>query len=110
MPVVTEPGRWLKNIKDGTIYGYSELLARNPMVKEISEEQAFPERFIPAAQRGRVTVVALDGDAPPPAPKAVSAELAAEAAKGFPVGAPRVQEADGPEAPKAKKRPGRKTK
>lgn len=78
MPVETIPGRWLKNKKDGTIYGYSDLLAGNPNVYEVSEEVAFPERYIPAAQQGRTTRISLDGVTPPAEPTPSKPEIAEE--------------------------------
>ena len=54
-----EPGRWLKHKLDGTIYGYTSVMAKNPAVEEVTEEQAFPERFIPTKQKGRDTKLAL---------------------------------------------------
>ena len=46
-------GRWLKNITDGEIYEWDEILADNPKTVEVTEEQAFPEKFIPKKQKGR---------------------------------------------------------
>lgn len=45
--------RYLKNTKDGTIYEWNELLAQHPLCKEITELEAFPEKFIPAGQEER---------------------------------------------------------
>jgi len=38
--------RYLRNKADGTIYGWDEYLAQNPKCEEVSEEEAFPERFM----------------------------------------------------------------
>ena len=38
--------RWLRNKVDGTIYGWDPILARNPKCEEVSEEVAFPEKFL----------------------------------------------------------------
>jgi len=54
------PGRWLRNIKNGTIYGWCELLDANPATEEVSEEVAFPDKFLPEAQKGRKSAVNLD--------------------------------------------------
>ena len=43
--------RWLKNIKDGEIYGWNEILAANPLTKEVTEEEAFPQKFIPKKEK-----------------------------------------------------------
>ena len=83
--------------KDGFIYDYNEILAKNPGCEVISEEVAFPERFIPAHAAEHVEEVAkpktvrkkkaaLDlttADIPEP-PDYTSPELAAEAARGMP--------------------------
>lgn len=74
-------GRWLKNVADGTIYGYSDLLAANPKVTEVTEEQAFPEMHIPEDRRGRVARVHVDdSDAPGPG---TAPEIAADASRGL---------------------------
>ena len=60
-------GRWLRNIKDGEIYGWDEILAENPLTEEVTEEQAFPEKFIPKKQKGRKTKVKLKTEVIPEA-------------------------------------------
>lgn len=47
------PGRWLRHKTDGTIYGYTAHFANNPLVEEVSEEEAFPERFLTEKQKAR---------------------------------------------------------
>jgi hypothetical protein len=37
--------RWLRNKVDGTIYEWDRYLAGNPKCEEVSEEEAFPDRF-----------------------------------------------------------------
>jgi hypothetical protein len=73
--------------KDGTIYDYNEILAKNPECEVIPEEIAYPERFMPVAAKTRTRrKSALDlatADIPEP-PVYTSAELAAEAAHGMP--------------------------
>jgi len=87
---LVEPGRWLRNTKDGTIYGYCDLLAANPLTEEVSEEVAFPERHIPAGQKGRKSVVTLTEediaaeDKPEAKPKTrARVALEADASKGL---------------------------
>jgi len=53
-------GRWLRNIVDGTIYGWNEILAENPKTEEVTEEQAFPEKFMTKEQKGRKAKVKLE--------------------------------------------------
>ena len=40
------PGRWLRHVDDGQIFHHSDILAGNPKVEEVTEEEAFPERFL----------------------------------------------------------------
>lgn len=82
--------------KDGFIYDYNEILAKNPDCEVVPEEIAYPERFIPpaAAQRvaevvkagGRKKKAALDLSTAdiPEAPPYTSPELAEEASRGLP--------------------------
>lgn len=37
--------KWLRHKGDGTIYEWDRYLAGNPICEEISEEEAFPDRF-----------------------------------------------------------------
>lgn len=48
--------------KDGFIYDYNEIMAANPACEVVSEEVAYPERFIPAHAAAYIE--------PEPAPKA----------------------------------------
>lgn len=41
--------RYLRNKVDGFIYDYNEQLAKHPKCEEVSEEVAFPERFVKQA-------------------------------------------------------------
>lgn len=51
--------RYLRD-RAGTIYEWNEILAANPACTEITEEEAFPEKFIPKKQKGRKTGLALE--------------------------------------------------
>jgi hypothetical protein len=53
------PGRWLRHKIDGTIYNYNNILCNNSAVEEVTEEIAFPERFIPKKQKSRKTKLDL---------------------------------------------------
>ena len=46
--------RWLRNKIDGTIYEWDRYLAANPKCEEVSEEVAFPEKFLTATISSRV--------------------------------------------------------
>ncbi len=79
-------GRFLRHVNDGTIYGYTESLSKNPLVEEVTEEQAFPERFIPKKQKKRKPKLDLATDekvvAETKTPKAGKAALNEEASRG----------------------------
>ena len=91
-PSLATPGRWLRHKKDGTIYGWTKVLAGNPAVEEVPEELAFPERFIPKAQKKRQAKLDLTTDEgsidtaeAAPKKKSKSKEaLEADASKGLP--------------------------
>lgn len=86
--------------KDGFIYDYNEILAKNPGCEVVPEEVAFPERFVPEHVAGRMVPpetkvkatrtakrkVALDLSTAdiPEAPPYTSPELAEEASRGLP--------------------------
>ena len=52
-------GRWLRNTVDGTIYGWNGILAENSKTEEVTEEQAFPEKFMTKDQKSRKPKVNL---------------------------------------------------
>lgn len=87
--------RYLKNRKDGWIFEWDAILAKNPNVFEVTEEEAYPERFIPTEavekvekRRGRKRKeeeqLALWTDDIPEPPGYNNPELNAEASKGLP--------------------------
>jgi len=75
--------KYLRNKEDGTIYDWNERLAAHPKCEEVTEEEAYPERFIPKKQRGRKTQVKLD-TLEPSVPDTTPPELAEEASRGLP--------------------------
>lgn len=83
--------------KDGFIYDYNEILAKNPACEVVPEEVVFPERFVPEHVAERVEApekpkravkrkAALDLTTAdiPEAPPYTSPELAEDAARGLP--------------------------
>ncbi len=83
--------RYLRNRNDGFIYEWNEILAANPICEEVTEEQAFPERFIKPevveeVKKARIKRNgALDMTTElPKEPDTTMPELAAEAARGLP--------------------------
>jgi hypothetical protein len=75
--------RFLRNKKDGFIYDWNPILAENPLCEEVTEEQAYPERFVPKAQKGRKSKLALETEDVPEEPVVVNEELNIEASKGL---------------------------
>jgi hypothetical protein len=84
---------YLRNKKDGFIYDWNPILAKNPKCEEVTEEEAFPEKFVKpeqvekakkarAARKGKE--VALSTDDIPDGPEYTSPELNAEASQGLP--------------------------
>jgi hypothetical protein len=74
--------RYLKD-KNGFIYEWHEVLAENPSCVEVTEEEAFPEKFIPKKQKGRKSGLALETDEIPEEPEVVNEELNIEASRGL---------------------------
>ena len=82
---MTDKKRWLRNIVDGEIYGWNEILAENPKTEEVTEEEAFPEKFMTKKQKVRKAKVNVETDEKDiPDPKGETPpELAEEASKGL---------------------------
>lgn len=78
--------------KDGFIFDYNEILAKNPGCEVIPEEIAYPERFMPVEAPQRVAAVRkkrggalnLETADIPQEPVYTPPELAAEAARKMP--------------------------
>ena len=56
--------RWLRHSEDGFIYGWTEGLAKHPMLREVTAQEAFPELNIPVE-----TVVRIAKGRQKPEPK-----------------------------------------
>lgn len=85
--------RYLKSRKDGWIFEWDPILDKNPSLYEVTEEEAYPERFIPtaaieaiAAKRGRKKRDSVDLFTPdvPEEPVPTNDALNAEASRGLP--------------------------
>lgn len=85
--------KYLRNKKDGFIYGWNEILSKNPLCEEVTEEEAFPERFIKSKQiervkqtRAKTKTKALDlsTDDIQEEPMYVAPEIEADASKDLP--------------------------
>jgi hypothetical protein len=70
--------------KGGFIYDWNPILAKNPNCVEVTEQEAFPEKFVPEKQKARKSKMSLATDEVPEPPVVTPTVLAEEAAKGFP--------------------------
>jgi|TARA_Y100000310_G_C20699197_1_gene828094 hypothetical protein len=82
------PGRFLRHVVDGQIFSYTPAMAGNPAVEEVTEKQAFPERFLTKAQKARKGKLDLSTDdkaveAAVKPKKKTKADLAADASRGL---------------------------
>lgn len=50
---------YLRHKSKGTVYEYNSFLADHPSIEQVTEEQAFPERFEPKVAKGRKPKVSL---------------------------------------------------
>ena len=79
--------RYLRNKKDGTIYEWHPVLAANALCEEVTEQEAFPERFKTAAvakANKRAKKIDLATDDVPEEPELLRPELSADASRGLP--------------------------
>ena len=70
--------------KDGFIYPYNEIMAKNPGCEVVAEEVAYPERFVPPKAAKRKSKISLETKDIPEEPAHTSPELAEDAARGWP--------------------------
>ena len=79
--------RYLRNKNDGFIYEWNEILAKNALCEEVTEEEAYPERFMtPAVEKAkrRTKRLELSTDDIPEEPVYTSPELSADASRDLP--------------------------
>ena len=84
--------KYLRNKVDGTLYGWDEILSKNPKCEEVTEEEEFPERFVKPevvkkVQRNRKkkrTKLDLATEDVPEAPEKENPELSADASRKLP--------------------------
>jgi len=76
--------RYLRSNINGMIFEWNEILARNPNVREVTEKEAYPERFAPVdlAKREKTVDLSVPQEVVTPPPQ-VAPELLAEASKPF---------------------------
>lgn len=83
---------WIRVKRDGYLFPFDEILAQNPECEVITEQEAFPEKFITpevkqaiekvTKTRTRRAPLALNTEVPTPPPYN-SPELAADASQGI---------------------------
>lgn len=81
--------RWLKHADDGYIFPWREDLAQHPKLTEVTEEEAFPEKFAPKKLIKRATSkkkkpLNVSTDDIPEEPAYSSPELEADASRDLP--------------------------
>jgi len=79
--------RYLRNKADGFIYEWHPILANNALCEEVTEEEAYPERFINSSvekARKRTKKLDLSSDDIVEPPVYTSPELAADASRNLP--------------------------
>lgn len=84
--------KYLKHIQHGTIYAWDPILEQNPLCKEVTEEEAFPERFVKKEvvkqveknRKKKKTKLSLKTDDVPEEPAFTPEELGIEASRDLP--------------------------
>mgnify|MGYP003648843466 FL=1 len=74
--------RYLRHKIDGTIYEWNQILADNPKCEEVTEQQAYPEKFVPEARKGQPPRVDISVDVPAEI-KIDKPELSQDAGRGL---------------------------
>lgn len=83
--------RYLRNRKDGFIYDWHPILAQNELCVEVTEEEAYPERFVKPevvekvekvrTRRGKLDLATADVAEPP---AITNPDIAADASRRLP--------------------------
>lgn len=76
------PQRYLRQREDGFIYEWNEIMAEHPKMEEVTEQEAYPERFVKGGKRK--ALVDLTTDELIEAPSSANALLGISASKGLP--------------------------
>ncbi len=80
--------KYLRNKNDGFIYEWHPILAKNSLCEEVTEEEAFPERFAPPVvmekAKRRTKKIELVADDNLTEPVYSSPELSADASRNLP--------------------------
>lgn len=76
--------KYMRSKLNGLVFEWNERMVNNPVVEVVSEQEAFPERFIPEAFKDVPQRVSIDiPKEVVEAPAQVAPELIAEASKPF---------------------------
>jgi len=81
--------KWLKHRADGYIFPWAQDLSKHPQLFEVTEEEAFPEKFIPKklvkkAASNKKKPLDVSTDDIPAEPEYSSPELEADASRDLP--------------------------
>jgi hypothetical protein len=79
--------QYLRNKNDGFIYEWHPVLAKNPLCEEVTEQEAYPERFMTTSvekAKKRTKKIELVADDNLTEPVNSSAELSADASRNLP--------------------------
>jgi hypothetical protein len=81
--------KWLKHRVDGYIFPWTDSLSKHPHLVEVTEEEAFPEKFVPKKLVKKVTSskkkpLDVSTDDIPAEPAYSSPELEADASRDLP--------------------------
>jgi hypothetical protein len=68
--------------KTGFVYEWNAILAQNPDCEEVTEQEAYPENFIPKTQKGRKSELSLETETIPTEPTG-NDDLNQEASRGL---------------------------
>lgn len=61
--------QYLRHKAKGTIYSWNTEIAKNPNIETVTEEQAFPERFVPSdikTRKSKLNITPAVIEEPPP--------------------------------------------
>ena len=78
--------RWLRHTEDGFIYGWTDSLAQHPKLREVSEFEAFPDKYMPPETatrivKGRAKPVKVEAPVVPEKPLMTTEEILASMAQ-----------------------------
>ena len=75
--------RYLRHRVNGRIYTWNKPMSENDDIEEVTELEAYPERFVPPKQKGRKTKIQLDTEELPE-PKQTNDDVGLDASRNLP--------------------------